>query len=465
MKKFTLILLSLTITLTAGWWRTYGGKAIELARCVRQTSDGGYIILGEIRTEEKKGDIWLIKTDEFGDTIWSKTYGGDLWDIGYSVIQTQGGDFLITGFMNATNIYSSEADLWIIRTDSLGEILWSRNYGGMYGDEGRYICETNDGHFVITGMKSQPNSDGQVWLLKINQEGDTLWTKTYTQNASRGYWVEETTDGGYIIASGVEGYETYDLFLIKTDSLGDSVWTYTYNNPDIGGYALPHDEGHSVKETHEGCFVVSGRSELYDYYGDFEETFVFACKIDSLGNELWISNYSVNGFQLTSLYPSSVDVTEDGGCIVSSGHRFIIKFDEGGNIEWDRYLGDKSFSHFVQETTDKGYIFAGMRDSDLYLLKTDSLGLLAVEEPVTQPETQDWQVLVPVGREIVLMFNESSPSLTLQVYDASGQKVDELHSTQTSGTIYWGEGHGAGVYFIRIEGDASATTHKVILVR
>ncbi|TKJ44425.1 hypothetical protein CEE36_01400 [candidate division TA06 bacterium B3_TA06] len=73
-------------------------------------------------------------------------------------------------------------------------------------------------------------------------------------------------------------------------------------------------------------------------------------------------------------------------------------------------------------------------------------------------------MLVPVGREIVLMFNEASPSLTLRVYDPSGRQVDELHVPQTGGTVSWGEGYGAGVYFIRIEGDASATTQKVILI-
>jgi len=457
-KKVTLVLLTLTITLTAGWWRTYGGEGRDLGLCIQPTSDNNYIIVG--RTSEYGSYTWLLKLNPNGDTIWTRIYQEihPSW-----IIPTFDGGYIISGDVD----YSPS----VVKVDSNGGELWTRSYDVHGWGCVNYVDRTLDGGFILTGwatMSSIPEAAGLL-LIKTDSLGDTLWTKLYTsydwpdEPYGVGYCVKQASDGGYVVCGHTAGIggPMPDVWLLKTDSQGDTLWTRRY-----GDYY--DQEGKSLDITDDGGYIIVG----------YDRSPLWLLRTNSTGDTLWTQHYLGKGFGRGQ----GVLQTEDGGYIITGctgistieGHAvLLLKTDESGNILWARTYADHfndigNVGYCVQETDDSGYIVVGgvhqrTESGDLYLLKTDSLGLLAVEEPVTPPVTQDWQVLVPVGREIVLMFNESSPSLTLAVYDASGRKVDELHVPQTGGTITWGEGYGPGVYFIReVEG---STTQKVILIR
>ena len=235
------------------WSKNFGGNYPEYGRSVQQTTDGGYIIAGE------SDDVYLIKTDSMGNSLWTKHFGGNNSDGGRSVQQTTDGGYIITG--STASFGNGQSDAWLIRANSQGDTLWTKTFGGSGSDYGRSVQQTTDGGYIITGATASfGNGQSDVWLIRANSQGDTLWTKTFGgSERDYGRSVQQTTDGGYII-TGATGIDTlvYDLWLLKTDSMGNSLWTKHFggNNSDVG---------RSVQQTTDGGYIITGYTGLvYD---------------------------------------------------------------------------------------------------------------------------------------------------------------------------------------------------------
>lgn len=241
------------------WIKTYGGVENDQGLSVQQTFDGGYIIAGNTSSSgEGFEDVYLIKTNSFGDSIWTKFYGGTDNDLGRSVDQTLNGGFIIVG---ETESYGAgRADVYIIETDENGETIWTKTYGGEENDVGYSVQLTYDGGYIIAGNTySFDEFISEILLLKINNNGKTIWSKRYGDNYyNNGYSVQQTPDGGYIITGSTIGYLSgYDwvdfVYLVRTDFLGRYLWKRTYENEELG-----FGTGYSVKETTDGGFIITG---------------------------------------------------------------------------------------------------------------------------------------------------------------------------------------------------------------
>jgi len=248
------------------WWRTYGGTLTDQGWSVQQTSDGGYIIAGRTYSfGAGNSDVYLTKTNTPGDTLWTRTYGGTSEDDGYSVQQTTDSGYIITGYTASF----SAGGVYLIRTNASGDTLWTRTYG--YLGDGRGVQQTSDGGFIIAGAGYR-----DVYLIKTTASGDTLWTRTYGGTSEDvGTSVQQTLDGGYIVAGYTLtfGAGGYDAYLIKTDASGDTMWTRTY-----GGTG--DDQGYSVQQTSDGGYIIAGRT--YSFGAGNSD--VYLIKTDSLGN-------------------------------------------------------------------------------------------------------------------------------------------------------------------------------------
>ena len=240
MKNLILILIiTLPLTLLGqGWEQTYGGIDHDWGTSGKQTSDGGYIITGSTSSfGNGQSDVYLIKTDNNGDTIWTKTFGGTNQDGGKSVQQTLDGGYIITG--STSSFGNGSNDVWLIKTDSQGDSIWTKTFGGTH-QKGKSVQQTTDGGYIITGeTNSFGNGESDVWLVKTDSQGDSLWTKTFGGNEQDGgSSVQQTIDGGYVIIGYTDdpfvngGVE--DLFVIKTDGNGNITSTYVIPlpNPD-----------------------------------------------------------------------------------------------------------------------------------------------------------------------------------------------------------------------------------------
>ena len=358
------------------WTQTYGGSGNEYSYSVQQTSDGGYIIAGHTESfGAGEYDIYLIKIDLSGNTVWTQTYGGSANDRGYSVQQTSDGGYIIAGVTESFG--AGYYDVYMIKTDSSGDIIWTQTYGGLSDDVGRSVQETSDGGYIIAGWtRSFGDVTVDVYLIKTDSSGDTLWTQTYGgSNIETGYSVQETSDGGYIIAGYTNSFGAgdSDVYLIKADSYGDTLWTQTY-----GG--LYDDSGRSVQQTLDGGYIIAGYTNSFGA----GQNDIYLIKTGPTGNTLWVQTFGGSASELGY----AVQQTSDGGYIITgrtasfgAGYSdvYLIKTDPSGNIHWTQTYGgsDNDHGYFVQQTSDGGYIIVGLTESfgagedDIYLIKTD----------------------------------------------------------------------------------------------
>ena len=363
-----------------GWEKTYGGANSDYGYSVQQTNDNGYIITGYTESfGAGEWDVYLIKTDINGDTLWTKTYGGINIDNGKSVKQTTDGGYVIAGYTNSFG--TGDSDVYLIKTDENGYTMWTKTFGGSIGDLGYSVQQTNDNGYIIVGYTYSFGAGVcDVYLIKTNENGDTLWTNTYGgTDLDEGYSVQQTNDNGYIIAGRTNSFGAGldDIYLIKTNTNGDTLWSKTY-----GG--IGNEFGNSVQQTTDGGYVIAGYTNSFGT----GETDVYLIKTNENGDTLWTKTFGGSYYD----YGRSVQQTNDNGYVITGTiSRFdslfaifdvyLIKTDSTGDTLWTKTYGSSMTNqgYSVKQTNNNGYIIAGflsqgLLNADVYLIKTDSLG-------------------------------------------------------------------------------------------
>ncbi len=240
-------LWSRTYTLN-GWWNH--------TTSIQQTTDGGYVIAGTTKSVSTEfGDFFVVKTNGGGDTLWTRVYGRSHHDIAYCVQQTVDGGYIVAGH---TYTLGATMDFYVVRISELGDTLWTRTYGGSGTDAAKTLQQTADGGYVIAGTKGHWTLVGRgfagpsyFYVVKTDNTGDTLWTRIYEGGAEASS-VQQTADGGYVVAGTTKtiGSGT-DFYVVKTDTRGDTMWTRTY-----GGTGA--DNAHCIRQTIDGGYVIAG---------------------------------------------------------------------------------------------------------------------------------------------------------------------------------------------------------------
>ncbi|TKJ42214.1 hypothetical protein CEE37_00630 [candidate division LCP-89 bacterium B3_LCP] len=263
------------------WSRTFGGSQNDYGYCVQQTSDGGYIITGwTLSFGPDYYNVYLIKTDASGIELWSQTFGGDEQDKAYSVQQTSDGGYIIAGYTESSG--AGDWDVFLIKTDASGAELWSQTFGGDDEDTGRSVKQTSDGGYIITGWTDSfaIGISSDVWLIKTDALGNQDWNQTFGGNSTdEGRSVQQTTDGGYIVAGRSISFGTgieHDVYLIKTDDSGVEQWSQT-----IGDFSY-NEYGHCVQQTVDGGYIIAG--EKWSYAGG--STSVYLVRLESEGTSV-----------------------------------------------------------------------------------------------------------------------------------------------------------------------------------
>jgi hypothetical protein len=379
---FLIIFLSSILTFSQiTFEKTIGGISTEQAYSVAQTDDAGYIITGvKYNYTQGDADIYLIKTDANGNLLWDKTYGGTEDDEGYSVAQTSDGGYIIAGYTNSFG--EGGYDVYLVKTDANGNLLWDKTYGKFGTEQGFSVAQTSDEGYIIAGYTESFGAYYyEVYLIKTNSVGDTLWTKALGETSKDvfGYSVAQNVDGGYIITGYNEniGPGKPDVYLVKTDVSGNALWSKTF-----GG--VSEDYGYSVAQTSDEGYIIAG----YTYSFGAGSCDVFLIKTDINGDTSWTKTFGGTKCD----WSNSIVQTFDGGYIFAGSTDsygagltdvYIVKMDANGNDLFTKTYGSSSLSEIgysIAQTSDSGYIITGIVQSngetvdEIYLVKTDAFG-------------------------------------------------------------------------------------------
>ena len=316
------------------WKRDYTFSSVDRLNMVKELQDGSLVAAGfTMSSTNYSKDIFVIKTDAQGNLEWQRSYGDAQDETANSIDISIGGGFIISG--EVINENTGFSLCYLIKIDNEGELDWSNTFGGSQNDNGLSVISTNDAGFAITGMtRSLGDSNGDVWLIKVNSNGEMEWERTYGgDDTEYGRTIQQTVDGGYIIIGQIESFALgyNDAYLIKTDSQGNEIWSQTF-----GGQGT--DQGRQVVNTLDEGYLISGYTDSFGTLGGFNFWLV---KANSLGELEWQRFYGKQGDDrgLSGIQ------TSDGGYAIagytnsgtSSGSDILfIKTDDNGSAGFDQ---------------------------------------------------------------------------------------------------------------------------------
>jgi hypothetical protein len=355
------------------WEQTFGGSVgNSTGRSVQQTTDDGYIIVGTTFSfGAGKGAIYLIKTDSFGKKQWEQTFGGSVGNsTARGIQQTTDGGYIIVG--QTDSFSAGKLKAYLIKTDSSGKKQWEQTYGGNPFNVGASVQQTTDNGYIFVGTTL---SDRQflIYLVKIDSSGKVQWEQTFGSGAQNtGTSVRQTTDGGYIISGvKIQTVEQFYAYLVKTDSSGKVQWEQTF-----GGKGATI--GMSVQQTKDSGYVVGG---VTNSSGAGNQDF-YLVKTDSSGKQQWQQTFGGKGNETALAVQQTNDggyimVGETDSLTANQTQVYLVKSDSSGSMQWQETLGGSgnSTGSDVQQTKDGGYIVVGSTDSghagrfDIYLAK------------------------------------------------------------------------------------------------
>lgn len=369
---------------TVDWQKTFGGIGVDEGSVVHQTKDSGYILVGNTYSFASGGDddrdIYVVKTNDEGKIEWRTILGGKEKEYGHAVEETSDGGYLVVG--NTQSFGEGDSNLYIIKLNRDGSRQWEKTIGNSNTD-GTSIVKAENNSYVIAGYQ---NND--VYLVKIDEQGEMVWEKNFGGTASDfANTVRSTADGGYIIGgetfsnNGLENKK--DFYLIKVSKDGEKEWEKMYGDQEI------YDSVNDIQQTNNGEFMIVGTKIKRVWNGGYfpqEIPDIYYAKIDSEGELLWEKTF---GQEETYEEAYSIEKTLDGNYVISGSKEvsdetkdvFLMKFDENGNTLFEKQYGgtESDFGTHAEQTMDGGYIVIGNTksysigftgsDRDIYLVK------------------------------------------------------------------------------------------------
>lgn len=433
------------------WQKTYGGSADDYLFSIQQTTDGGFIIGGSSssdisgdKTENSRGnyDYWILKLDSNGNIEWQKTYGGDSLDDLNSIVETSDGGYLLSG--NSESSISGDrtvdqkgiTDVWLIKIDDSGAIVWQNSYGIALLQDERGLAKTNDGGFVISSSVDFLDGRNQpFWILKIDAFGNQVWDRTIRGDKLDLFpQIKQNSDGGYIVAgisnsdSGSDKTEnaingSFDFWVLKLDENSDIIWQNT-----IGG-AGQEGNVNAISLCEDGGYLIQGYSDS-DISADKAEN-------SNGGSDFWfvkLNDVGIIEWQNTI----GGEGTEIGGIsIQTSDGDFLTGGASASNIS-----GDKS------ENSRGGF--------DYWIIKHDST--LGIQENSFANEI----TIYPNPVKNTLQINTQDKIIDrINIYSVLGSRVRKLAVDIVSPTVDVSS-LASGVYYVQLYSGKNIALKKFI---
>ncbi|GAB3714402.1 T9SS type A sorting domain-containing protein [Flavobacterium koreense] len=321
------------------WERSIGGSSNDDAVDIKQTNDGGYILIASTQSNDgdvsghnglpfgsNAQDVWVVKLNNLGLIQWQKCYGGTSADLGRTIIQTTDGGYIfasdsesINGDLNGLSCGGNN-DYWVVKIDTIGTIEWQKCFGGTLYDYPIEIIQTLDGGYIVAGHSNSTNGyitsnhgNYDFWVIKINNLGTLEWQKSFGGfNMDLVTGIVQTLDGGYIVGGGTSGnsgdFATGGAWrFIKLNNLGNIIW-----NKSLPG--LLHTQFSQMKiNPSNGNILVIGSDYTYSYHN------IEIDRLDQNGNLILKNTFGGTAED----FGTSLDFTTDNGLIILCDARSI----------------------------------------------------------------------------------------------------------------------------------------------
>ncbi len=488
-KLFTALVLVFMISIVLPQWeKAFGGRSSDVGYDVISVSDG-FVACGNthsFRYPRTDSDVYILKTDTFGNLLWSKYYGSIYNDGSRAIIEDNEGNFLLVGFTQRDP--SRKNDVFLVKFSSEGEYRACRTYGTDKDEFGLSIVRCADGGYLIVGRTDSPSPDNwDIYVLKIDSLYDSIWTKTIGGSGwDEGRDIDKCDDGGFVIAGFTYsfGMGQSDVYLVRIDSSGDTLWSRVY-----GGES--RDEAYSIMQLDDGGFIITG---LTQSFGEGSSD-IYVLRTDPDGDTIWTRTIGDENRQEAN----SVVVTTEGNFVVAGMMEFpvtrgqdayLVCIDSEGELIWSKKYGGTMFdrANALALTDDEGYIFAGRTKSigngnnDLYIVKTDSVGFSEIADTDLLPKQIELNVFPnpfnsTCSFEITDYDGLTTRSNVLRIFDLQGKMVDafvldwkdhkQKNRSAFSYSFTWkpSETTKNGIYLIRVYLDDKTFVKKVLYLK
>tara|TARA_B110000914_G_scaffold226437_1_gene251427 strand:+ start:600 stop:2933 length:2334 start_codon:yes stop_codon:yes gene_type:complete len=397
------------------WDKFYGGMHMETGFKSMPTRDGGFIILAQTHSYGAgSGDIWVLKISDSGTVLWDKTYGNEGFDIGNDICLSNDNGYMIVGTTNSKK--TNSLDAYVIKIDSIGNVLWDQVYGGLSVDGINSISKINDeyGYMLFGHTKSymldesrkkkkgifgrmldsifKKEASSESWLINIDEYGDRNWHTTYGgKKEDVGKEINSFSDGSFLLSNETQSFGKggKDIWLIKIDSNGKIIWESTVGGKTdeyAGSTKLKSDKeifisGHKLMKN-----KISFRSLLFLKSNNKNNINAFIVKLNYKGKVVWQrDNFEDEKSSvpfITVLGKSILIAGQKSTIYNGNGDAWIALLNKDGEKVWEDSFGGRGADggNDVLGTSDGGYISVGYTNAygsgknDVWIIKTDFNG-------------------------------------------------------------------------------------------
>jgi hypothetical protein len=459
------------------WTRGYGGQPYGMgARDVRQTTDGGYIVFGTL-SYSGSSDLYLVKTDSIGDTLWTRCYGGPDYEGASEVQQTTDGGYIMLGTTRITQPYIY--DIFLVKTDSLGDTVWTRTFGGTENEWAYSIQQTFDGGYIIAGASSSFGTGAcTIYLIKTDSMGDTLWTRCYGGQPYRyANSIIQTSDEGYFMGGDIHLGSDYGAYFLRTNERGDTLYSITYYNSYNGNSIA------EIQHTDDQGYIAVG--------GTIWDENNYTTLLVKIAPDTFIYNPEIQVSDSLIDFGSVVvgENSTSGLTIYNTGNGYLIIHDLTTNDSSFTTNYNSADSLIPPRDSLEITITFAPQDTVLYLDtlwidNNDELVYLVLRGVGIPPNAISPEPTIKMLTEFALEavypnpFNTSTSisydipiqcMVTLNIYDILGRKVATLVDREIDGGRYrvvWeAENLPSGIYFIRMRAGEFGQTRKMVLLK
>jgi hypothetical protein len=426
------------------WTRTVGTAGYDYGRSVIVDHESCYVAAGALG-----GAAYIYRVRPHGVPDYGHSCGGLR---AYDLCETPGGGYALSGCWQASD---STEDVYLCRRDARGNPVWSRTWayqGGGWRDYGYAVAACADGGFAVAAHAIQ--TGGHIWLLRTDSLGDTLWTRRYDVRWywTIAWWIEQLEDGGFALVGQTSAGSESDFFLLRTDSLGDTLWSRTYGSPD-------EQRAYGACRAPGGGYCLVGYTEASPGTQDW-----YVVRTDSMGDTLWTrvfeGPYEEVAYSVCATSDNGFLVAGKCGSYNGSD-MYFVRLDSDGDTLWTKRVGGPlaEVAYSVAETPDRAYVAVGSTrsfgagESDLWMVKLAwEAGVAGSARPAPAMEILPTVVRGVLSLQSTIWIQQSGTALL----DASGRRVQELGPGPNDVARL-----APGVYFFRAVG----ATRRVVVTR